>query len=1578
LTLSSGVTALGDTAQNWSVASGRLLTVGGTFTRSAGATLNFDLNGSTVTLSSGTASVLLLNGNAPYATINRVDYAALDGSKNVVSGVSFYGDYSLGGNLSGTYGSPILNITGTTAGSTQAWRNSNTFIVPNGVRFNAANTQNTKWTVDTSSSGRLLTTGAILVGPDVGTQDVEFNGSGGVRANGSAADLILHQNNPSGNLIFNTVITTATGSSASPLIKTGPGRVILNAANSYTGTTKVEAGTLLVNGSTTASSTVNVNAGATLGGSGTINGAINLANGATLLPGNQSSVGALTANGALTFNAGAQTLGFYGIAVPTTNTTALLVVSNNLVVNGTVNVSIRSGKISVGQYPLLRWTNAISGTTFASFNLAGIAPHVTAYLSNNTASSTIDLVVTAVNLPLKWATGSGTWDLVASNWKDNLGATTTYQEFLGLGDSVLFEDTESGGSPITVTLNTRLTPASTTVGATKNYTISGTGGIAGAGSLTKSGSGTLTLTTANSFSGGLALNGGTVTFSSLTNLGAGAISFAGGTLKYASGNSDDVSVRGITINAGDATFDVGSSTVNFANAIGNSGAGGLIKQGSGTLTLNGTNRYSGNTVIGGGTLVLGSATYISNSAAIIVNSGATFDVTANSPITLAAGAAQALVGSGSVNGSVTVPASTKISPATNGVVGTLTLSSGDLTINGGTIAADLTTSTRDLIVVNGNLTITSGTLQLNVTGTLANGSYTLIQYTGGLTGAAGNLAVAGYAPAGKAVTLDDSVSGQINLVVADTATDAITWSGATSGDWDLIGSLNWLKGVTSWAYTNGDLVTFDDSGSAQPNISLKAAVAPGSVTVNSSANYTFADGTGTGGGKISGATAITKSGTGTLVIDTINNNTGTLTVNAGTVQVGDGGTTGALGSGNVVNNSALTFMQTDNRTVSGAISGTGILTQQGSAAATTLTLSGTQSYTGPTVINSGTLQVGTGGTAGAMASSSVTNNGFLVLNSATSWTLAAPVVGTGGLTKQATNTITFGGDKSYTGRTTVEGGKIVLSAADQLKGELRVQAGGTVDINGLNQSLIGFSSTPVFSGGRLVNNTGTATNVVTLTNSTDFDCSVIVADNDGTGGAIAVVKQGPGLVQWRGASSYSGGTTIREGSMRVTTSTAFGTGPIAMLGGRLVFGATTIGNSITVVSNCILEANGNSTFSGPLTGTNTIDFQLDANEVFTWNGAADQMAGFTGTFLIRPGGGNFRFNGSRGSASATFDMTGSTAQIASFGTGNYELGALIGDTSPFLGAIAGSTFTIGGKNLSTTFSGTFNSGNNSLVKVGTGTFTIDGTYSFTGTTVVSNGVLAIASASNPSTSLDTSSAITVRSGASVNVLGRSDTTLQLGNSIAQTLSGGGTVSGNVTATGGAVATILPGDGIGKLTVSGALTLAANSLVTMELNRTNAGATNDMISAASIVPNDATLTVTNIGPDLYTGSTFKLFNGPVSGFAAINLPTQNAAGTITYQWQTNIATDGTIKVLAGASPIATNPTNITYSVSGNTLSLSWPADHLGWKLQVQTNTLGTGLSGNWIDIPNSTAVTQTNLTVDPVNGAVFYRLIYTQP
>lgn len=78
---------------------------------------------------------------------------------------------------------------------------------------------------------------------------------------------------------------------------------------------------------------------------------------------------------------------------------------------------------------------------------------------------------------------------------------------------------------------------------------------------------------------------------------------------------------------------------------------------------------------------------------------------------------------------------------------------------------------------------------------------------------------------------------------------------------------------------------------------------------------------------------------------------------------------------------------------------------------------------------------------------------------------------------------------------------------------------------------------------------------------------------------------------------------------------------------------------------------------------------------------------------------------------------------------------------------------------------------------------------------------------------------------------------------------------------------------------------------------------------------------------------------------------------------------------GLSSVNLQPTNIVFSVTGNQLTLSWPADHTGWTLQAQTNSLSVGLSSNWVNVGGSASSDHIAVPINPANGSVFYRLIY---
>jgi hypothetical protein len=76
-----------------------------------------------------------------------------------------------------------------------------------------------------------------------------------------------------------------------------------------------------------------------------------------------------------------------------------------------------------------------------------------------------------------------------------------------------------------------------------------------------------------------------------------------------------------------------------------------------------------------------------------------------------------------------------------------------------------------------------------------------------------------------------------------------------------------------------------------------------------------------------------------------------------------------------------------------------------------------------------------------------------------------------------------------------------------------------------------------------------------------------------------------------------------------------------------------------------------------------------------------------------------------------------------------------------------------------------------------------------------------------------------------------------------------------------------------------------------------------------------------------------------------------------------------------NPVATNPTNLSFTISSGSLTLSWPADHTGWRLEAQTNAPGSGLGTNWVTVSGSAGTNQVVIPVATTNGSVFFRLIY---
>ena len=221
------------------------------------------------------------------------------------------------------------------------------------------------------------------------------------------------------------------------------------------------------------------------------------------------------------------------------------------------------------------------------------------------------------------------WDVQNTNnlvWR-NQGTNVAFWN----GDSVTFGD--SGSVAPSVNLVQPLSPAGVVeVNSTNNYTFAGSGKIAGNCALQKDGSGSLTVTMPNIFTGGTILNAGTISITTPAALGTNLIDFAGSGALQWNGITSDLSAQMAIENTATATVDTMANNIFFATpfTLGGAGGGALMKTGSGGLTFNCLNNFSGGTTIAGGyiaitnNLSLGAA----NGPLTIFN-GATLKVSAN-------------------------------------------------------------------------------------------------------------------------------------------------------------------------------------------------------------------------------------------------------------------------------------------------------------------------------------------------------------------------------------------------------------------------------------------------------------------------------------------------------------------------------------------------------------------------------------------------------------------------------------------------------------------------------------------------------------------------------------------------------------------------------------------------------------------------------------------------------------------------------------------------------------------------------------------------------------------------------------
>jgi autotransporter-associated beta strand protein len=278
-------------------------------------------------------------------------------------------------------------------------------------------------------------------------------------------------------------------------------------------------------------------------------------------------------------------------------------------------------------------------------------------------------------------------------------------------------------------------------------------------------------------------------------------------------------------------------------------------------------------------------------------------------------------------------------------------------------------------------------------------------------------------------------------------------------------------------------------------------------------------------------------------------------------------------------------------------------------------------------------------------------------------------------------------------------------------------------------------------------------------------------------------------------------------------------------------------------------------------------------------------------------------------------------------------------------------------------------------------FWLDGTNSYSGPTIISNATVHV----GVNSSLGSSSYVQVNSGATLDLSATPVYSFGAG----QTVAGNGTVNGPATGNlnfnaGGTLAiglpttNGLPNTNTFTLTVSNSVVFSAGSTIDMVANQKTVavGAVpTDKLTGPTSLTLGGTVTVTNYGGAAYIGGdSLALFSATaIATNSGFNIVPATPGANLAWDIST-IPVDGTLRVISTVV-VNPNPTNILFSVSGNQLTLSWPADHTGWELEIQTNSVSVGLSNNWVTYPASTTVDSISIPINLANGTVFYRLVY---